>query len=139
MMAGIKGKNTQPELLVRRYLHRLGFRYRLNVRSLPGSPDIVFPKRKTVIFVHGCFWHRHLGCGYCSTPATNRERWLSKFSENIERDQRKIEALIVTGWRVIIIWECALRDVKKGKASLDWLQKALLSPDWGPILEWPSN
>ncbi|MDR2573998.1 MAG: DNA mismatch endonuclease Vsr [Desulfovibrio sp.] len=111
-MRNIRGKNTKPELLLRHALHALGLRYRLHQRDLRGCPDIVFPKYRAVIFVHGCFWHRH-GCSATTTPATRRDFWEKKFAENAERDHRNIEGLIRSGWRVLIVWECAL----KGKAK----------------------
>jgi DNA mismatch endonuclease (patch repair protein) len=111
-MRNIRGKDTKPELLLRRALHALGVRYRLHRRDLPGCPDIVFSKYRTVIFVHGCFWHRH-GCAATTTPVTRRDFWEKKFATNQARDQRDIETLCKAGWRVIIVWECAL----KGRAQ----------------------
>jgi DNA mismatch endonuclease, patch repair protein len=108
MMAGIKGKNTKPELLVRRYLHGCGLRYRLHVRELPGKPDLVFPKYKTVVFVHGCFWHQHPRCKFAVMPASNVEFWKQKLGANRERDQRNKRKLRALGWRVLIAWECQL-------------------------------
>ena len=109
MMAGIRGKDTKPELALRRSLHALGFRYRLHAKGILGKPDLVLPKYKAVIFVHGCFWHRHPGCRYASTPATRPEFWASKFSSNVARDSAVRSALLLAGWRVAAIWECALR------------------------------
>ena len=109
MMKGIRSKDTQPEITVRKYLHARGFRYRLHVRDLPGSPDLVLPKYRLAILVHGCFWHRHGGCKYATTPASNAERWKQKFDANTARDARKESALRAAGWRVIIVWECELR------------------------------
>jgi DNA mismatch endonuclease (patch repair protein) len=109
MMSGIRSKDTQPEMLVRKYLHSQGFRYRLHARKLPGSPDLVLPKYKVAIFVHGCFWHRHHGCRYATTPASNAERWKLKFDTNTERDARKENMLRAAGWRVIVVWECELK------------------------------
>ncbi len=109
MMAGIRSKNTRPEMQVRRFLHSRGYRYRLHTASLPSKPDIVLPKHRTVIFVHGCFWHRHPGCRFATTPATNTDRWLRKFSANVARDHASIELLHSLGWRVLVIWECELR------------------------------
>ncbi len=109
MMAGIRGKNTRPELLIRSALHRAGFRFRLHVARLPGSPDIVLPKYKAVLFVHGCFWHRHVGCRYASTPATRPEFWADKFKANTDRDRRNYRQLLDAGWRVFTIWECGIR------------------------------
>lgn len=107
MMAGIRGKNTQPEITVRRTLHGLGLRFRLHA-PLPGHPDLVFPKYETAVFVHGCFWHRHPGCPYTTTPASNRRFWNAKFRANVARDARKTSALRSAGWRVLVIWACML-------------------------------
>ncbi|WP_183682788.1 MULTISPECIES: very short patch repair endonuclease [unclassified Janthinobacterium] len=109
MMSGIQSKNTKPEMAVRRYLHGQGFRYRLHVRKLPGSPDLVLPKYRVVIFVHGCFWHQHAGCRFATQPASNTERWKTKFQNNLERDAKNLAALQTTGWRVIVVWECELK------------------------------
>lgn len=109
MMAGIKSKNTKPEMTVRKYLHAKGFRYRLHLRDLPGSPDLALTKQRVVIFVHGCFWHRHDGCRYTTTPSSNVERWNQKFRTNVSRDVLKQRALEDAGWRVIVVWECELR------------------------------
>ncbi|QXW43765.1 very short patch repair endonuclease [Pseudomonas amygdali] len=109
MMSGIRGKNTRPELLVRKFLHTHGFRFRLHRKDLPGNPDIVLPKLKTCIFVHGCFWHRHPGCRYATMPKTRPEFWAEKFSKNVARDAKSILALRQLGWRTIIIWECQLK------------------------------
>ncbi|MPN56471.1 Very short patch repair protein [bioreactor metagenome] len=108
-MSMVRNKNTKPELVVRRFLHKNGFRFRLHRKDLPGHPDIVLPKYRTVIFIHGCFWHRHEGCKRCTTPATNVDFWQRKFTTNIERDKNAREALEKCGWRVIIIWECELK------------------------------
>ncbi len=117
-MRNIRGKDTKPEVLLRRTLHALGLRYRLHQRKLPGCPDIVFPKYRTAIFVHGCFWHRH-GCAATTTPATRSAFWIKKFTENIKRDQRDTEELLRLGWHVLIVWECALKGkAKKNLASL---------------------
>lgn len=109
MMAGIKSKDTKPEMVVRKYLHAQGFRYRLHSRKLPGSPDIVLPRYRVAIFVHGCFWHRHRDCRYTTTPSSNVERWRLKFQANMERDARKHAALAAAGWKVVVVWECELR------------------------------
>lgn len=109
IMASIRGKNTKPELLVRRGLHRLGLRFRLHDRHLPGRPDLVFPKYRTVLFVHGCFWHRHDSCRLAYSPSSNRQSWKKKFETNVERDRMQIMLLQQAGWRVLVIWECALR------------------------------
>lgn len=109
MMSGIRSKDTKPELTVRRYLHGRGFRYRLHARDLPGSPDLVLPKYRVAILVHGCFWHRHPGCRFATTPASNIEKWNTKFQTNVDRDARKLTSLQAAGWRVIVVWECELR------------------------------
>lgn len=108
MMSGIRGKDTKPEWLVRRYLHARGLRFRLHVRDLPGKPDLVFPKYRTVVFVHGCFWHRHTGCKYATIPSTRTDFWTNKLSDNVERDQYQYDALAGLGWRVLVVWECEL-------------------------------
>jgi DNA mismatch endonuclease (patch repair protein) len=108
-MSRIKGKNTKPEILVRKFLFSKGFRYRINVSKLPGKPDIVLPKYKTVIFIHGCFWHGHEGCRYFVVPKTRTEWWLEKISSNIERDTKVEEFLKANGWKVIVIFECKLK------------------------------
>lgn len=109
IMASIRGKNTRPELRVRRGLHALGLRFRLHRRHLPGSPDLVFPKYRVALFVHGCFWHRHDSCKLAYTPSANRQKWEEKFKGNVARDRRQIALLLQAGWRVFVIWECALR------------------------------
>lgn len=109
IMASIRGRNTKPELLVRSCLHRSGVRFRLHVRDLPGRPDLVFSKYRVALFVHGCFWHRHNSCRYAYTPSANSQKWLAKFEANVERDRRQIDLLRQSGWRVFVIWECALR------------------------------
>ncbi|MHB1332517.1 MAG: very short patch repair endonuclease [Sulfuriferula sp.] len=118
MMAGIQGKNTKPELLVRKYLHSKGLRFRLHAKKLPGKPDLVFPKYKVVVFVHGCFWHRHAGCKYATTPSSREDFWANKLSENVARDSYQIAALIGLGWRVFVVWECELRESQKRLESL---------------------
>lgn len=110
MMSGIRGKGTAPEMTVRRFLHAKGLRYRLHVKDLPGKPDLVFPKYGVVLFVHGCFWHRHKGCRYSTTPASNPEFWLKKFDDNVRRDADSINKLKKAGWRVFVIWECQMND-----------------------------
>lgn len=112
MMSGIKGRDTAPELAVRSFLHRSGLRFRLHGRNLPGRPDLVFPKYRTVLFVHGCFWHRHGRCRYASTPATNRVFWERKFAANVERDHRVRLQLRKMGWRVLVVWECATSEAR---------------------------
>jgi DNA mismatch endonuclease (patch repair protein) len=105
-MSRIRGKDTRPELRVRSALHRLGYRFRLNRRDLPGKPDIVLPRYQTVIFVHGCFWHRHPGCRFAYTPKSRVEFWQAKFQRNVERHREVEEELTTLGWRVLVIWEC---------------------------------
>ncbi|MCK6685882.1 MAG: very short patch repair endonuclease [Thermoanaerobaculia bacterium] len=109
MMAGIKGRDTKPEVLIRKALFAAGFRFRLHRKDLPGSPDIVLPGRRVAVFVHGCFWHAHPGCRYAKTPATRREFWEAKLAANAERDRRARDALLSSGWRVLVVWECATR------------------------------
>jgi DNA mismatch endonuclease (patch repair protein) len=109
MMAGIRGKDTKPELALRRSLHALGFRYRLHAKGFPGRPDLVLAKHRAAIFVHGCFWHRHPGCRFAATPATRPDFWAAKFAANMERDEAVRSALLSAGWRVGTVWECALR------------------------------
>lgn len=109
MMSNIRGRDTKPELFVRRALHGLGFRFRLHDPRLPGRPDLVLPKWKAVIFVHGCFWHHHPGCRYATTPATRSQFWQGKFETNRHRDERDQSALRDTGHRIAVIWECSLR------------------------------
>lgn len=108
LMSRIRSTNTKPEVLVRSALHRAGFRFRLYTKGLPGRPDIVLPKHGVVIFVHGCFWHRH-GCALSSEPSTRRRFWQSKFDANVARDKRNTRALRRLGWRVLTVWECSLR------------------------------
>ncbi|MDP2782874.1 very short patch repair endonuclease [Devosia sp.] len=106
MMSGIRGKNTGPEMAVRKTAHALGLRFRIHRKDLPGSPDLVFPGRNTIAFVHGCYWHRHAGCRYCYTPKSNVEFWTKKFKNNVARDERVREELEQRGWRVVTLWEC---------------------------------
>lgn len=108
-MSRISGKNTKPEIAVRSLLHRSGFRFRLNQKDLPGKPDIVLKKYKTVVFVHGCFWHRHKGCPDTTTPKTRTEFWQSKFDDTVKRDKRNIVSLRKLNWKVVVVWECELK------------------------------
>src|ERR1700754_5094505 len=110
LMSRIRGKDTTPERVVRRLLHKNGLRFRLHPRDLPGHPDIVLPRLRTVIFVHGCFWHRHLGCVKSTTPSTRRAFWEAKFRDNVARDQRKIAELSAQGWKTLTIWECEVKE-----------------------------
>ena len=123
MMSGIRGKDTKPELLIRSYLHRAGLRFRLHARGMTGSPDVVLPGRRVVVFVHGCFWHRHAGCTKASVPKSNVAFWRAKFEENVRRDRRTTRALRRDGWRVLTVWECQtserrlerlVREIRKG-------------------------
>jgi len=109
MMSSIRGKNTKPERVLRSLLFARGSRYRLHVTTLPGCPDLVFPKHRAVVFVHGCFWHRHEGCRYTASPKANADFWRRKFDENVARDSRHTEMLHGLGWRVAVVWECALK------------------------------
>ena len=118
-MAGIKGRDTKPELAVRRIAHRLGRRFRLHKKNLPGRPDLVFPRHRLAVFVHGCFWHRHDGCRYAYTPKSRIEFWTKKFAQNVARDRKNEEALRNLGWRVLVIWECTTRDEEAVKRHLE--------------------
>jgi DNA mismatch endonuclease, patch repair protein len=109
MMSGIKGKNSLPEMLVRKALFGMGYRFRLHRRDLPGNPDIAMPGRKIAIFVHGCFWHAHQGCKYAKTPSTRTEFWAAKLQANVDRDRRAVHELTQIGWRVLCVWECSTR------------------------------
>ena len=111
-MSAIKSKNTKPEIAVRRLLHSMGYRFRLHSKGLPGSPDIVLPKYKTVFFVHGCFWHRHENCKYASMPKTRQEFWESKFKANVKRDLEIQEKIKNIGWQSVVIWECELTKIQ---------------------------
>lgn len=112
-MSAIKSKNTKPEIIVRKYLFSQGFRYRVNVGKLPGKPDIVLSKYKTVIFINGCFWHLHQNCKYFVYPKQNADFWKNKILGNVERDKRNYNILMAEGWKVIIIWECQLKHSKE--------------------------
>jgi DNA mismatch endonuclease (patch repair protein) len=107
MMSGIRGKDTQPERTVRSFLHRAGYRFRLHAK-LPGKPDLVLPKYRTAVFVHGCFWHRHEGCRFCTTPANNALVWQEKFADNVRRDAKVRQQLEALGWKVLVVWSCEL-------------------------------
>ena len=124
-MSCVKSKNTKPEIWVRKYLFACGFRYRINVKKLPGTPDIVLPKYKTAIFVNGCFWHGHKNCRYFVIPKTRTEWWLDKINRDIDRDQANILALKKSGWRVITIWECQLKPAIRDDTLLN-LSKIIL-------------
>lgn len=124
IMAAVRQEGTGPEMAVRRYLHAAGLRYTLHDKRLPGRPDIVLPKYRTVVFVHGCFWHRHAGCRLATMPASNTESWTAKFEANVVRDQRQRETIERLGWRVETIWECETRD----ELMLDQLFWRIVSP-----------
>ena len=124
MMASIKTKHTKPEQLVRRYLHAAGLRFRLHDRRLPGTPDLVLKKYNAVIFVNGCFWHRHLGCTYATTPGTRPDFWQTKFAKNVARDRAKSALLTASGWRVFTVWECESID----ELALDRLFWQIVAP-----------
>lgn len=109
LMSRVRGKHTKPEMIVRRAAHALGLRFRLHRKDLPGRPDVVFPRHRVALFVHGCFWHRHPGCRLASTPKTRTEFWQSKFDANVARDTAAYHALLEQGWRVVTIWECETR------------------------------
>lgn len=111
IMGLVRSKNTRPEIAVRQVVHRLGYRFRLHRKDLPGKPDLVLPKWKTVIFVHGCFWHRHPDCPNTRTPKTNVEFWRAKFEDNVRRDRTSQELLKNAGWNVLIVWECEVKDI----------------------------
>ena len=117
-MSAIKSKNTKPEFAVRKLLHSMGYRFRLHSKDLPGSPDIVLPKYKTVIFVHGCFWHRHENCKYASTPKTRKEFWENKFKVNVKRDADIQEKIKNIEWRSVVIWECETKDIENLRGKI---------------------
>ena len=136
MMSGIRGKNTKPEILVRSALFKVGFRFRLHRKDLPGAPDIVLPKWKVAIFVHGCFWHLHSGCANARIPATRTEFWAAKLGANVERDRKAFIRLAEAGWRVLVVWECLTRD-KGGLKALpeslsEWIRGSERSGELSP-------
>jgi DNA mismatch endonuclease, patch repair protein len=118
LMARIKGKNSKPEMVVRREAHALGFRFRLHQRKLPGTPDLTFPRLRKVIFVHGCFWHRHPGCKRMTTPKTRANFWNEKFRQNVERDASVVRRIRDAGWDSLIVWECETFDRGRLKQRL---------------------
>ena len=127
-MALVRSKNTKPELVVRRLAHGLGYRYRLHVRELPGAPDMVFPSRAKVLFVHGRFWHRHAGCPMARLPKSQLDFWLPKLQGKAQRDLRNIRKLRRLGWGVMVVWECQLRDPKRLAGRLRAFLGAAASP-----------
>ena len=136
-MAAIKGKDTRPEKALRSVLHASGLRYRLHARDVPGRPDLLFPRFDAVVFVHGCFWHRHPDCRYATIPASRKEFWQTKFAANVTRDRKVWDTLVDAGWRVAVVWECALRKpdhVTQAAADIgNWLRTG------GHFLEIPNN
>jgi DNA mismatch endonuclease (patch repair protein) len=136
MMAGIKGKNTRPEMVLRRGLHGLGFRFRVHASGLSGHPDLCLRKHNAIIFVHGCYWHRHENCRFATTPKSRQDFWLAKFAANVERDARDQKLLKEDGWRLAIIWECCLRS-SNAKTTIyvtgNWLRSS------EPFLELPNE
>lgn len=120
----VKSKNTGPEMIVRSMCHEMGLRYRLHRNDLPGTPDLVFPKHRLCLFVHGCFWHRHPGCRRTTTPKSRLEFWLPKLAKNVERDIAAQRELKTLGWRVVVIWECHTKDLKSLRAEI---QQAVIS------------
>ena len=131
-MSQIKAMNTKPELLVRKFLHVNGFRYSLHKKTLPGKPDIVLPKYKTIIFIHGCFWHGHENCKYFVVPKTRTGWWLKKINTNKANDAKAVKALRKDGWKVITVWECKLKPAKIEKTLISLLKKILtrMFPNW---------
>ena len=126
-MSKIKGENTKPEMIVRSACHELGLRYRLHRKDLPGTPDLVFPKYRLCLFVHGCFWHRHPGCKYAYTPKSRLDFWLPKLAKNVERDINAQRALEVSGWRVSIIWECQTKNTDTLRTEI----QKMINPEVG--------
>ena len=113
IMSCVKGRNTKPEMVVRSLIHRMGFRFRLHGRDLPGNPDIVLPRHRKVVFVHGCFWHGHSGCPRSKRPTTNNDFWAKKLDGNIDRDRRFQDELVRARWNVLVIWQCEMKDLSK--------------------------
>ena len=138
MMAGIRGKNTKPEIALRKALHHDGFRFRLHSSKLPGRPDIVLPKYLAAVFVNGCFWHGHEGCPYFRVPATRTEFWVEKITKNQERDRMKREGLVAMGWRTGVVWECAVRHALE--KALQQLERWIRTPDVARLdIAWEPN
>jgi DNA mismatch endonuclease (patch repair protein) len=127
MMSRIRGRNTAPERTLRSLLHRHGFRFTLHRRDLPGSPDIVLPRYRTIVFVHGCFWHRHADCKFAYSPKSRQAFWTRKFAENKKRDKSNLHALTALGWRTIVVWECQLRSAKSAEAVGNAIARELRS------------
>ncbi len=131
IMSKVGQKSTAPEMKLRKALFARGYRYRINVKKLSGSPDIVLPKYKVAIFIHGCFWHRHKGCKYSTMPKTRIEFWTKKFEANTKRDKRNVEKLIEDGWRVLDVWECAIKkkDEKSFRKVMDEVERWISLPE----------
>jgi len=119
IMAAVHSKDTKPELAVRSLVHALGYRFRLHVASLPGKPDLVFPGRRKIIFVHGCFWHRHARCRYATSPKTRPEFWQEKFCTNVARDRRTRRELKKLGWSILTVWQCELKNPQKLEVRIE--------------------
>lgn len=137
MMRNIRAKDTKPELIVRRYLHSQGFRFRLHNKNLPGNPDIVLPRYRAVVLVHGCYWHRHKGCKLAYDPKSRQEFWQQKFSNNVKRDAEVKRLLRAAGWRVMTVWECALRDSELRESGLEsiaeWIKSDTPDSEFPPV------
>ncbi|MCP5352049.1 MAG: DNA mismatch endonuclease Vsr [Chromatiales bacterium] len=118
IMGAVRSRNSGPELLIRSAAHRLGFRFRVHREDLPGTPDLAFPKWRTVVFVHGCFWHRHPGCPKAGTPKSNVEFWKAKFAANVARDERNVRDLEALGWDIAIVWQCHARNLDSATSAL---------------------
>ncbi len=121
VMSRVSSKNTKPEIFIRRSLHRLGYRFRIHVPDLTGRPDVVLPKFRSLIFVNGCFWHRHRGCSKATTPRTNQSFWMDKFERNKRRDRRNYEILRKAGWKVLLVWECELKNEERRQKTMSRL------------------
>lgn len=132
MMSGIRGRDTKPELVIRSALHNIGFRFRLHAKNLPGRPDLVLPKYKVAVFVHGCFWHGHLGCQYFVKPKTRPDFWLDKINGNALRDKQSYQLLRAAGWHVLVVWECALKSKVPLAVLVDRISSFVL---WAPGAE----
>lgn len=131
MMRAIKGRDTRPEVALRKYLHAQGYRFRIHRKDLPGSPDLVLPRHNLVIFVHGCFWHRHAGCFYATTPGTRTPFWEAKFDANSRRDRQACTKLKQLGWRVLVTWECGFKHCREQLADIpELIQGANLYHEW---------
>ena len=128
VMSRVGSKNTKPELIVRSYLHRLGFRFKIHEKKLPGRPDVVLPKHRCVVFVNGCFWHRHKGCPRATMPSTRVDFWQSKFEKNIARDQKNLSLLKKAKWKVCLVWECEIDKISRRKKKLLELANEIAQP-----------